>query len=339
MSSVLKKANKKDNKFHPWTPWIAGGTILFLFFIAIFHLFYQSKVQVDHLIVAHLKQLEDVFQKIDKKCKILGFSENRSYIDFVTVKEFSGSQIGPMMLMYPENWQGPYVKDNPAVQQKFYEIIKTDRGHYIVPGVGVKLSNDKVIGKDIIIDQSTDIESLLSKDAPLNFEGNPLAIKINISEGTLTEYIELIASVLAQINKHCVISRFEHPNNPINFLNVKKFVGSEIGAMNLKYPDRWKGPYAKYNPTYQGKMYQVVKAQDGYYVMPGNEVVLPDGRIIGKDIIIDENSNVSRMIAEGLLLIDNKPIAAKLEMGSMESEKNVSSRLSGLLFGEDKIEE
>ena len=167
-----------------------------------------------------------------------------------------------------------------------------------------------------------------------------MAAKIKISEGSLTEYIQLLAGVFGQIDKHCTILSFEHKSNPINFLNVKNFVGSEIGAMNLKYSDRWKGPYAIYNPTYQGKLYEVIKAQDGFYVVPGNGVVLPDGRVIGKDIVLDENANLAQLISNGSLLIDGKPLAVKIEIGSApRQEKQMSPKLEGLLFGEEKTDE
>ena len=281
-----------------------------------------------------------VFQKIDQKGKILSFSQDKNYIDFLTVKKFSGSQVGPIMLMFPEKWEGPYIKDNPAIQEKLYQVIKTYKGYFIVPGDGVKLASLKVIGKDIVFDSNSDIESMIVAGGVLNSENRPLAAKIKISEGSLTEYIQLLAGIFGQIDKHCTILSFDHKNNPINFLNVKNFVGSEIGAMDLKYPDKWKGPYATYNPTYQGKLYEVIKAQDGYYIVPGLGVVLPDGRAFGRDIIIDEASNVAQLISSGMLILDGKPLAVKIELGGYsKQEKPMNPKLQGLLFGEEKIGE
>ena len=123
--SVLRKSDRQSPKrFGPFAPWIAAVIFLSLFFIAIFNLLYESKVEVDHLVSTHIQQLEAIFQKIDQKCKILSFSQDKNYIDFLTVKEFSGSQVGPIMLMFPEKWEGPYIKDNPAIQEKLYQLIK-----------------------------------------------------------------------------------------------------------------------------------------------------------------------------------------------------------------------
>ena len=57
---------------------------------------------------------------------------------------------------------------------------------------------------------------------------------------------------------------FDYQKNPINFLNIKSFEGSEVTSMNLTFPDQWEGPYLSDNPTIQQKDYLIVKTKKGY---------------------------------------------------------------------------
>lgn len=102
----------------------------------------------------------------------------------------------------------------------------------------------------------------------------------------------LLNRALNQIDKECNILTIRNDNAVIDFLTVQKFVGSTIGCLNLAYPERWKGPYLQRTPTYQTKPYQLIKARDGLFVIPGNGVQLPNGLTVGKDIIINETTNV-----------------------------------------------
>lgn len=65
-----------------------------------------------------------------------------------------------MNLAHPEKWQGPYVNDNPTMQGREYLIVRTKKGHYLTPGEGVELPNGKIVGKDIMLDEEVDLESL-----------------------------------------------------------------------------------------------------------------------------------------------------------------------------------
>lgn len=135
--------------------------ILFLLGLTVHRYWLQAGLTTDSVIAEHIEQLSGIFKKIDTDCGIIDFEHSRNYIDFLTVIAFVGSEIGAMNLKYPNNWQGPYIQDNPTVQTKYYEIVKTKHGYWIVPGQGVRLSNGNVIGKDIIFDENTDMPKLL----------------------------------------------------------------------------------------------------------------------------------------------------------------------------------
>lgn len=311
---LFKKASSRNKR--SFLPFIFGFLFIFLFLFSIYYFWRESKVEINLLIGQNVEQLKDIFERIDSQVQILAFNQDKFYIDFLSVKNFSGSYVGPMLLTHPEKWAGPYLNDNLHLEGKLYQIIKVGENYYIVPGNGVVLSDGKIIGKDIKFESEQEINRMLQDKILINAQNKPLVAKVNISKDNLHEQIIHLVKVFEQIDKDCKIVSFEHLKNSINFLNVQNFAGSEIGSMNLTYPKHWKGPYMNENPTFQCNFYQILKtANNDYYIVPGDGVELPNGKTIGKDIVFDENSNIEKMMDDPQqLFLGNKPAAAKLKL-------------------------
>jgi len=129
--------------------------------------------------------------------------------------------------------------------------------------------------------------------------------------------LQLIESILKKIHKDCEISGFTHTKNPLTFFTVGTFTGSEVGTLNLVHPDKWKGPYHKDNPSIQGFEYQVIQAKDGLFIVPGDGVKLPNGKIIGRDILLDGHSVVEDMLhKDNLLCYKEYCFAKKFDISS-----------------------
>lgn len=174
----------KKKMWNKYTIPVASGVLLVLLtLVALYRWVSQAHFATDTVVAEHIVQLKNIFEKIDKACDIISFEHDRNYIDFLNVKNFSGSQVGPMNLKRPEHWQGPYVEENPTIQGKPYEIIKNREGYVIVPGDGVRLSNGKVMGKDIIINYDTDVDSYINDKGGLEYKGHPLAVRIHVKKG------------------------------------------------------------------------------------------------------------------------------------------------------------
>lgn len=156
-------------------PILVGGMFILFFSLA----FFTIGQQTEQIISDQIKDLSNIFEKINKYSVILNIEEDKAPINFLNVKSFAGSEIGPLNLKYPDKWQGPYLFDNPTIKGKFYQIVKAKNGYYIVPGDGVKINN-KIIGKDIIINKDTNIKELI-KNGDLSFRGQALAAKIHLS--------------------------------------------------------------------------------------------------------------------------------------------------------------
>ena len=136
-----------------------------------------------------------------------------------------------------------------------------------------------------------------------------------VTGSIISEEVKRLATIFNKINRECTILGFDNQQNPINFLNVGSFEGSEVGPMNLKFPEKWAGPYVKDNPTMQGKEFMVVKTDYGYFVTPGNGVKLPSGKVIGKNILLSFDVDIDSLVNnKGALVFKGKALAKKLEM-------------------------
>lgn len=182
-----------------WLPRIVSILFALLFVVALFQLMREMRTNVDQLIMQDVAHLQEIFTKIENDCGIVDFEHEYNYIDFLTVEKFVGSEIGAMNLLYSQNWQGPYVKDNPTMQQQQYAIVKTKFGHYIVPGNGVKLSSGKVMGKDIVITSETDMEKLLATTKDLQSSAGSLVAKIEIGANKLKQSLHVVGTRMYDI--------------------------------------------------------------------------------------------------------------------------------------------
>jgi hypothetical protein len=161
-------------------PVIAGLIFIGFFLLALFQYFYTHRSMLSSVISEHIIEMKKHIEKIDKTARILSFEHEYSYIDFLTVKSFAGSEVGTLNLAYPHKWEGPYMSDNPTIQEKYYRIVRSKGDYFIVPGDGVELDYNKVIGKDIVFSENTDIEKLI-ESGELSYQKKPFAIKLDLN--------------------------------------------------------------------------------------------------------------------------------------------------------------
>jgi hypothetical protein len=161
-------------------PIIVGIGIVFFVGITFFDTMYRAKNDAGMMIAQEVVQLRDIFHRIHKTCVIIDFDEQRNHVNFLNVEKFSGSEVGPMNLVHPEKWEGPYLKDNPTLYHITYQVVSTKKGYFVTPGDGVTLPNKKVIGKDIILDQKADIDAMMLNPDELLYKDRPLAARLEL---------------------------------------------------------------------------------------------------------------------------------------------------------------
>lgn len=150
-----------------------------------YYLVYQMRTASTVVMVQQVAAIERALKRIDETCEIISIAHERSYIDFLVVRTFVGSQVGPLQLRFPAKWEGPYEQQNPTVQGIQFELVTVRDGYAIVPGAGVTLMNGKIVGKDIMFGPDTDIDALLVPESGLEFEGNPLVRKIALKKASI----------------------------------------------------------------------------------------------------------------------------------------------------------
>ena len=189
MRRVMEKLRRfrSHDQFGIFASISIGMVFLILFAWSFYSLFYLARVEKNELIFQQANKLVEILTRIDKSCGIIGFDGEKNPVNFLNIKSFAGSEVGPINLARPQNWQGPYLTANPTIQDKHFYILKTRKGLYLVPGDGVKLSNRKVLGTDIIITANTDIQELLQQQSGLWYQGKPLIIKLELQNKQLSD--------------------------------------------------------------------------------------------------------------------------------------------------------
>ncbi len=137
--------------------------------------------------------------------------------------------------------------------------------------------------------------------------------------------IQMLSDVFKSIDADCSIANFEHQKNYVDFLNVEKFVGDEVGSMQLMMPEKWQGPYVRENPKVFGKPFLIVRTKKGYFIVPPIGFKLSNGKKVGIDIKIDESADIQAMIdsPKGFRYQD-KPLAAKISLSGLQARKKIT---------------
>jgi hypothetical protein len=141
---------------------------------------YRAKDDAGMMMADAVIELHDTFRRIHTTCGIIDFDDQKNSINFLNVEKFSGSEVGPMNLAHPEKWEGPYLQENPTMQHIAYQVVSTKKGYFITPGDGVKLPNNKIVGKDIVLDKKADIDGMVSNADALMYKDRPLAARLDI---------------------------------------------------------------------------------------------------------------------------------------------------------------
>jgi len=188
-------AMNKAGSIH-WSVMLTSVLFIGLVITAVYRFFNAPENKMGSIVVADLAIMANIFKEIETTCNIVGVKGNKDSIDFLNVTSFAGKNVGPLTLAYPEKWQGPYVKDNLKIQGKFYQIVKTLKGYFILPGDGVELPNGKIMGKDLIVTESSDIPALLKDEKALLYKGKSLGVQLDISTSVFDDLMteNIIAS-------------------------------------------------------------------------------------------------------------------------------------------------
>lgn len=142
--------------------------------------------------------------------------------------------------------------------------------------------------------------------------------------------LEQIHDILKAVDIDCNILSIKVKKITLDFFNVEKFSGSEVGGMNLAYPQKWKGPYMKIHPTINGVFYELIKAVDGVFIVPGNGSILPNGIVVGTQVQIKPCKPVAPLLEpQGALNFKTIPLGKKVafKIGDWDSPLKVEKKV------------
>ena len=191
VKDFFSKMNEKVSqgimpRFSMWrrfVPFFGTLFILMLTAVMIFNVFHNKPDFLTAKITHDTRVIVNILHKIDASCGIVSFDHKRIHVDFLNVRLFSGSEVGGLNLAHPQKWQGPYLKTNPVVQGKPYEIVRAQDGFFVVPGKGVELPNKLVMGKDIKISSKISVIPMITSGGALFHKSRALAIKLPFKIG------------------------------------------------------------------------------------------------------------------------------------------------------------
>ena len=125
-----------------------------------------------------LQHIARAVTAMDKDCRIVDMRVGIHLLTPLTQKLVSEHELSNTVFKYPENWRGAYLAKMPLIQGKPYQLLKTDKGLFVVPGSGVVLPNGMMVGRDIIWQAQTDVAALTRSGGPLFYRGVALALKV-----------------------------------------------------------------------------------------------------------------------------------------------------------------
>ncbi len=185
----------------------SSTVLILLLTIFLFRVFLSRSTRVAEVIQKDLTSIEKVLNKIDKKCNILSIRSERAFVDFLTVEKFTGSVVGCLNLAYAGRWKGPYLERNPTLQGRFYEIVLSKEGYFVVPGYGAKLPDGSVMGKDVVITSKTSVLPMLKAGGKLTYKKKKLGLQLPFKVGDWdsprigSETIRTINEMLEEFNE------------------------------------------------------------------------------------------------------------------------------------------
>lgn len=207
-------------------PIVSASLLVFLVMGSVLWIRYARPSYIAHLIHRDVAKLAKMLKQIDRDCAVVSIKQQRTPIDFLTIKGFEGSEIGSIALAHPARWQGPYLHDNPSLQDDIlYEIVKLKEGYFVIPGVGVVLPNKLAVGQDFEIHAGISFKTLTMHGGPLNYRGIIMGAPLDFhigdwqTEPTTSKLPEDMTDKLdrmvSEFNDAMTFTKFEHDDDSL----------------------------------------------------------------------------------------------------------------------------
>ena len=169
-----------------------------------------SVVQTD------LHRIASALRALDTDCYITDMRVGLHPVSVLTRRSLAD---GPFYIELKEskNWKGPYLKNSPTLQDKPYQLLKTNKSLFVVPGEGVELPSGLVVGTDIEWHADTDVTALTRSGGSLFYKSGPVALEVvygqgarKQSRGLLPKAARQLSSWIAEFNQAMPFAEAQH---------------------------------------------------------------------------------------------------------------------------------
>jgi len=143
--------------------------------------------------------------------------------------------------------------------------------------------------------------------------------------------MQRIVRALYQVDRYCHIETVTPGLHPLNFLTLPRPTERDFCGIELEFPKQWTGPYFSEVPVLDNTPYQLLKTEKGLFLVPGNGVRLPNGNVIGIDIVWHYTTEVAALAQQGgALWYDGIPLARHIPYGHYIKPRNPEEKIRRL---------
>lgn len=225
MKVTLKKVDQyvdrmmaaySDSSLRRVLQYIGTATLLGLITLCTLHFVMRAPQWQISAVQTDLHRIGAAIRQLDTDCYITDMRVGLHPVSILTRHTLNE---GPLYLnlQHPKKWKGPYLHRIPTLQDKPYQLLKTNTGLFVVPGEGVKLPSGLVIGEDIEWRADTDVNALAASGGSLFYKSGPIAYEVAYgasarkqASGLLPRAARQLSAWIAEFNEAMPFAKNEH---------------------------------------------------------------------------------------------------------------------------------
>jgi len=141
-----------------------------------------------------------------------------------------------------------------------------------------------------------------------HFVANGSAWSAHVVRADLHNAVE----ALSRFDTDCGLKKVLPGIHALDFLTMSYLPVDSLAGFDIQNVRAWQGPYLKTVPVVDGRPYVLLATESGLFVAPSYGVRLPSGKLLGRDVVWDWQSDIDAMTADDAPLShQGEPLARK----------------------------
>lgn len=179
--------------------YVGMGALVVLISLCTLHFVMRSPQWRVSVVQSDLHRIAKALRALDRDCFICDMRVGLHPVQILT-RTHANQNSMYIRLKNPEKWRGAYLEHVPTLQSKPYQLLKTNKSLFIVPGEGVTLPSGLTIGTDVEWHADTDVASLAAAGGPLFYKSGPVALEVLYGERAREESTGLLPHAARQLS-------------------------------------------------------------------------------------------------------------------------------------------